>query len=292
MGETIQLDFVECSLIFRKKIEGKKIGINLESMGESLFDITAMDIGITCNDWTFIAESENLNAAAILMNSKKFDVLPIKDGFGNFSSFYVTKDWNEFEKEKISRKEIAELPKLKYDTKFLELLNYFDESGNKYAVLMQNEEVRGLISIVNFSWSEIYYKLYQILHEFELQLSDWIFEKKNTDEIIEAMISSSEGQGNKDIAIGSYLIDERKGLNNHLKEYFFLTNLLSLVSSLDLYKDLGFSSSKKFRKATKHLSDVRNNVAHPVRRMIKRADDFKDLKNSLITLNDIKVKMK
>lgn len=195
---------------------------------DSLFDLTASEIGISSDKWDHVSVSDEFEIANGLMKDRRYDVLPIKDDQGSFLKFYVTKQWNKFDKENIEIRDISALPQIDAETKFIDLLNYFHEAEHKYAILVLDKRPVGLISSVNFSWPEIYFRLYQVLFQFEVQLANWIFTQKSEKEIIESLIHSPDEQSNKQMTVGHFLIDERKGEDNRLREYFFLSSLLIL----------------------------------------------------------------
>ncbi len=238
---------------------------------KSIFDLKALEIGITSANWDFFYEEDPERECLDFMISKKYDILPLKNSEGKFNQFFVTKEWNHF--DSISVKHKSNLPKLKADISLVDLLKAFADNSEKYFLLYKGSSIVGLISVVNFSYREIYKRMYDLLAELEITLSNWLFDQINDEDAFEVLLSKSESANSKSV-LGQYLIDRRTGNDGPFKEYLYLSSLHSIIKSKGLFKKLGFSNSG-WNEIGDPLFVTRNSVAHPIRSIIREKKDFK-----------------
>ncbi len=245
--------------------------------------MTALQIGISCKDWEYMYEKDSRDACVEFMKAKSFDVLPLKNDDYKFNQFLVTDEWNNFDKTSIKHK--ASLPKLKADSDFITLLKAFIDNKEKYFLLYRGASIVGLISVVNFSYREIYKRLYNLIAGFEIELTDWLFHKITENEALEILINKSESNTNKS-AIGQYLIDKYRGNDGLFKEYLFLSSLHVLIQQKSLFHNLKFSK-KEWQELGDPLFKIRNSTAHPVRSIIREKNDFQRLLDVLQSIKKI-----
>ncbi|MEO8666714.1 MAG: hypothetical protein ABI462_14570 [Ignavibacteria bacterium] len=248
---------------------------------QTIYDLTPLQIGIGCKNWEFMHEKDPREACIEFMKSKSFDVLPLKNDQDKFNQFLVTEEWNNF--SNISLKHKSTLPKLKADSDFITLLKAFIENKQKFLLIYKGTSIVGIISVVNFSYREIYKRLYSLIAGFEIELTNWLFKKMTENEALNILINKSESNINKS-AIGQYLIDKYKGNDGLLREYLFLSSLHVLIQQKSLFQELKFSK-KEWQELGDPLFKIRNSTAHPVRSIIREKSDFKRL---LFVLESIK----
>lgn len=238
---------------------------------ESIYDLTAIQIGINNKSWDFKHEEDSFDTCVHFMKTNRYDILPLRNKEGGFNHFAVTDQWNHF--DKISLKHKSELPKLRADSNFLKVLDAFSENNQKYFLLHKGTSIVGLISIVNFSYREIYKRLYDELAELEILLANNLLTEVTEEEIFQMLLKKNQSDVSKS-SLGQYLIDQRLGIDGPLKEYLYLSSLLSIVKLKKLNERYGMHKAE-FQDISQALFAVRNAVAHPVRSIIREKDDFK-----------------
>jgi hypothetical protein len=238
---------------------------------KSIFDLTAIDIGINSKAWEYMYEGDPSDACKDFMVDRKYDILPLKNKTGMFNQFYVTSEWNHF--DLIKQKHKSVLPKMKADTTFPELLDEFASHSERFFLLYKGASIVGLISVVNFSFREIYKRLYNLLAELEISLSNWLFNIMSDEDALNVLLSKS-GSANSKSVVGQYLIDQRIGNDGPFKEYLYLSSLHSIIKEKGLFQTLGYTK-KGWNDIADPLFETRNSIAHPIRSIIKERCDFK-----------------
>ncbi len=216
---------------------------------QTIYEITALEIRISSKTWDFMYESDPRDACVSFMVEQRYDILPLKNREGKYNQFMVTDEWNHFEKIKSKHKSI--LPKLKADSDFLTILKAFISSREKYFILHQGASIVGLISVANFSYREIYKRLYNLLAEMEIQLGNWVFGQIGQEEAIDLLIQKSNSTNNQSV-LGQFLIDKRTGNDGHFREYLYLSSLHSLIKIKGISDKLGFSK-KDWQEISSHF---------------------------------------
>lgn len=238
---------------------------------QTVYDITALEMGISNQAWDFMYERDPYDSCVDFMLSHKYDILPLKNQESRFNYFLVTDEWNNYGKIKSRHK--STLPRLKANSNFLTLLSEFAGNKDKYFLLHQGGTIVGLISVANFSYREICRRLYNELAELEIMLADWVFKEISEGEAFEILLKKNQSANSKSV-LGQYLIDKQTGNDGPFKEYIYLSSLHSIIKETRLHINLGFDK-KKWDEIANPLFKIRNAVAHPVRSIFREKDDFK-----------------
>lgn len=236
-----------------------------------------MQIGITSSEWDFLYERDPHEVCVEFMIKNKYDILPLKGLDGSFNYFMVTDEWNHF--DKIRKRHKSTLPKVKSDCDFLTLLKEFILNKEKYFLLYKGASIDGLISIVNFTYREIYKRLYNELAELEIKMADWLFKELNEAEVVDVLLKKNNSENSKSV-LGQYLIDQKMGNDSHIKEYLYLSSMHSIIKGKKLYEKLGFTKPG-WDEISDPLFVTRNSIAHPVKSLIREKIDFKRVLISL-----------
>ena len=83
-------------------------------------------------------------------------------------------------------------------------------------------------------------------------------------------------------------VDENNNNENDYKEYLYLHHLIWLITSEGEFKKLNYTNSQKFEDGTKTIKDLRNNIAHPVKSLVKNLSDLKKLVRGINKLYEFK----
>jgi len=232
-------------------------------------------------------ESDPFEECVEFMINNRYDILPLKDSKGIFNYFLVTDEWNHF--NNIRKKHKSELPKLRADCDFISLVKAFTMNKEKYFLLYKGARIVGLISIVNFSFREIYVRLYNELAELEIKMVKWLFRELTEAEIIDILLRKNNSETGKS-ALGQFFIDQKLGNDNSIREYLYLSSLHCIIKEKQLYTKLGYNNSD-WKSIATPLFNTRNSVAHPVRSIIREQNDFKRVLVCLETSKKIKSKL-
>lgn len=108
-------------------------------------EISASQIGISKWNWTSF-ESKDENQALALMKSNRFDVLPIANSDGSTTSYFATREWNDY--SSLNRNTIIDATTIYYRLSLKDLVRKFKEDKQHYYFLTDYNDILGLVSFV------------------------------------------------------------------------------------------------------------------------------------------------
>jgi hypothetical protein len=85
--------------------------------------------------------------------------------------------------------------------------------------------------------------------------------------------------------------DEKNENENDYKEYLYLHHLICLVKEEQKYKKLDYRNSQEFESGTGILKDLRNNIAHPVKSLVRNLNDLENLDIGMNKLFELKERL-
>lgn len=150
-------------------------------------------------------------------------------------------------------------------------------------------DIVGLLSLSNFNCREFYVFLFSLVSYIEREFAALIESDKETG--FRTLTTFSHTEDLKDqleIIKQRFKDDEEKENENNYKEYLYLHHLIFLIKSEKQFKKLGYKNGEEFEKGTKYLRDIRNNVAHPVRSLVRNLKDLENLDIGLQKLYEFK----
>jgi hypothetical protein len=71
--------------------------------------------------------------------------------------------------------------------------------------------------------------------------------------------------------------DVKSKNENDYKEYLYLHHLIWLIIEEEQFKKLDYKNSQYFESGTGILKDLRNNIAHPVKSLVRNLTDLGNL---------------
>ena len=98
-------------------------------------------------------------------------------------------------------------------------------------------------------------------------------------------------RGKIDLIQPRIIEDEEKDIQNDYREYLYLHHLVWLVKSEKKYVDLGYNTAQVFETGTSGLKELRNNIAHPVRSIVRTLADLDKLDVGLSKLYEFKERL-
>lgn len=233
----------------------------------NVVDVDAAVVGISRRRWTSLPPSlDEADEARRVMAEHRFDVLPV-DG-PEVSAFYVTKDWGDY--GVVDRREVGANDRLPYDTPLREVIRLFAGGDGRHFFFLSGEgnEVTGLITVANLNCSQARVYVFGLLVELEVTLANYVQHEERAGRVSEAALFACA----PDAAVGRYVKESREGMDRHLVEYLYLSNLINVVERTGLHESLGHGK-KPFKEAFGRLNDFRNRVAHPVRSLVEHPDE-------------------
>jgi len=245
---------------------------------EPEIEVSASQIGISKWDWITI-NSVNQAQALEIMKAARFDVLPIKNQDGTFTSYFATQEWNDY--SNLNKNKISDIDKIYYKLSFRDLVRKFKNENRYYYFLSDGQDILGLVSFVNLNCQLVYNYLFFIISDLERSMSK-LLKRYISQEKILTYFSRSEDKHLTDV-LENFEASMRQNDDNDIYQLMYLQTvgitLKFFINELPVeYKKLGRFSKKFGSEGTYNL--IRQKVMHPVRPVLSD-------QNSIIQINDL-----
>jgi len=235
---------------------------------EGVVDINAAVVGVGRTSWIHVSEQEaTLENAARMMRSEQIDILPVVNG-SRVTKYFRTRQWNDY--SSISEETIRHGDAIPFTTHIRDVIRGFALEDRKFYFLQNERRIVGLISVVNLNCRQVKVYLFSLLTELEVHLSTFLSQHIPDDQLLKMTFGDEEDGQEKDKHSDvkqRYFADKKNGVDLPIMEYLYLSDLISVITKLRLYEQLGYSN-RQFQKDLGSLNALRNQVAHPTRSII------------------------
>jgi len=210
-------------------------------------------INMTGNDE--ISELQNVNL--------EFDVTPVVRN--NEINTFIEKDYPNQE-QGISTEWL-----ISSDTTIPNLLNIFIVTNKKALFVLQNQDIKGLVSPADLNKMESRVYVYLLIGQLEIALSEFITKKGkfSREEILSSLSADRQVEIiNKE----QELLDSN--FDPNIIELVYLSDLFTIIQKNEqLFNLLNFQSRKQTKKAMSGINDLRNDTMHLNNPLISKKDD-------------------
>jgi hypothetical protein len=255
-------------------------------------NITAATIGINKEDWYCFKPGMKQQDVIKTMLNKKFDVVPIFNKQGTFNSYYTL---NKLDNSKLDFNNIEPGDRLYYLTHIMDAVWRMNKSKKTHFFLSNGHDendIVGLLSLSNYNSREFYVYLFSIISYIEREFAALIESDKTKGfEILEKMSNTEETKEQLKTIQGRYAEDEKNGNENDYKEYLYLFQLKCLIIDEQKFKELDYRNSQDFESGIGKLKDLRNNIAHPVKSIVRNLNDLNNLEIGMNKLYELKERL-
>jgi hypothetical protein len=242
-------------------------------------DLTAANIGI--NKWHWVSVSvEDETEAKRIMQTNRFDVLPIINHDDSITKYYSTRVWNTY--NNLNLNTIAETDKVYYRLSFCDLIRKFSEEKKHYYFLTDYNRTVGLVSFVNLNCQAVYNYLFQVIADIERSISCFLKIHIQHDEILESFRSSGDSHVKQLLEGFNQSISE--GSDNSIYEHMYFQTI-GITIKKHLHKlpyrqrELGSYQSKFSPNGTYGI--LRNKIMHPVRPILSNPESISQINELL-----------
>jgi|GEM_PF-2629803 len=252
-------------------------------------DISVATIGINRDDWYCHRPGMKREAVRETMIREKYDVVPIVNGEGVFEKYFTL---NQSDNSRLDFNEIRADERLYYLTHVRDAIwkmktarrtHYFLSNGRT------ENDIVGLLSLSNFNCREFYVFLFHLISYIEREFAALVISGKDAGfAILSKQAHTKELKDQLKIIQQRFEEDEDKGIENDYKEYLYLHHLIWLVKAENQFTKLGYKNGEAFENGTSVLKDIRNNIAHPVRSLVRNLKDLDNLDTGLNKLYEFK----
>lgn len=255
-------------------------------LDEARVNVTAASIGVSHERWICVEEVCSMPDAKEIMESFRFDQLPIVSPNGFVSNFYSVLSPNDYSSIKKSTIEFDDV--LPVSTSLPLLIEKFITSGKHCFFLAMHNRIVGLVSIGNLNCKQAQVYLFDLICELERELAEFLntYKKSEIRDWVESKLPTPKDPKNKFVemlAEFDQLVTE--GFENQLTEHFYLVDLFSCIRYYGLHTKLGYSGSKWDKLCS--INEIRNKVAHPNRSLITSIEEFEQLHSRLKRINEL-----
>ena len=242
-------------------------------------DLTAAQIGISKWNWISI-DHENEVEALRIMNHYKFDVLPVVNPEGQIIKYYSTRKWNDYSNLNLNK--IDDSVSAYFRLSIEDLIRKFTAKDTHYYFLTNDQEVLGLVSLVNLNSQAVYNYLYFILSDIEQSISAMLNKTLELRDILELFSTSEDKHLHEILKNYNEAIDS--GMDNTIFEHMYLQTIGITVNKFlaklpEQYKGLNKFSAKFSSNGL--YNEIRNRIMHPVRPILSNGITVADLNQFL-----------
>ncbi|MFH1438527.1 MAG: hypothetical protein ABIJ56_22655 [Pseudomonadota bacterium] len=207
----------------------------------------------------------------------RYDLIPLTED-GRIVEIYHTKT---NKKESITEKWL-----ITRDTSIPELMNLFVESSQQGFIVLQRQDVVGLVTVADLNKLPTLVYLYNLFAEFEVSLEILIRStfRNNMEKILSFL-----RKARKDDVIERY---NEQVINNIEIDYLHLLYLLDIIDVVighdELRNKLGFPSKTKAEKALGGITRFRNRIMHPAQPLlVKIPEDLSKVLKHVATIKNV-----
>jgi hypothetical protein len=260
-----------------------------KSMDTNIYVAT---IGINREDWYCHLPGMSRTEVRETMVLKGFDVVPIVDKSGAFRSYFTLSDQDS---AKLKVKEIEPSDRLYYLTHVRDAIwrmkterrtHYFLSNGRT------ENDIVGLLSLSNYNCREFYVFLFSLISYVEREFAGLItIDKDAAFDILNKLSHTKELRDQIGVIQQRIKEDKEADMENDYREYLYLHHLVWLVKSEKKYVNLGYKTSEAFETGTSGLKALRNNIAHPVKSLVRTLADLDKLDVGLNKLYEFKERL-
>ena len=253
-------------------------------------DIIVANIGINREEWFCYKPGDDFSKILALMVKEKYDIVPSLNKRGDVAGYlYINED------EELKSTQIEDSHKLYYRTHIHDVIWKMSEEERDFYFLTHGrsgDNIIGLISLCNFNCREFYIYLFSLLSFVERELATMItYSYEEAFKILAKRANNGELKNQLKSVEERFYEDQQVNRDNDFKEYLYLTQLLWLLCEQKGYKNLNYNNEASFVGNTSMLKEIRNNVAHPVRSLVRNHKDLKNLRKGLDKLYELKSKI-
>lgn len=248
-------------------------------------DLTAAHIGINRWDWTSI-ESNNIIEAREIMEKYRFDILPISKSDGLIESYYLTREWNNF--DNIDEYSIKDSDMVYYRTSFNDLVRKFSEEKANFFFLTNHKEILGLVSIVNMNTHLVYSYLFQLISNIEIRLAQLLENCIPLEMVIQTFEKANDKHQIN--IIERFNMKVASGSDDSIFSLMYLQTLGILLKKFANELPETLKPILKYRKKFgpgNLYTELRNRIMHPVNTIISDTDDVDRLHEFLIDYDEM-----
>jgi hypothetical protein len=248
--------------------------------------LNAAQIGVSKWRWDFVDADCNKEAAMSIMKEKKYDVLPIIDADGNFTSFYSTWSWGEY--DELNRNQIDSSRCIYYKMSFRDLVKKFAEKADsRFFFLETHDEIIGLVSTVNFNTLPVYNYLYREIADIEYRVSSFLESQVPETDVVITLNESNDKLAQE--LVENYLSTSSSNQNSNIFQHLFLPNLGLIIGKHKMdFPEPQRKLASYARSFSNEYRELRNLVAHPVRPVITGQSSFISLSKILNDFDEIR----
>lgn len=258
-------------------------------LDEGHVKITAATVGISRKRWIH-ANEEDVNTGSYkeVMQSNRFDHLPIVINEDNISEYFKTTIPNDF--SKIEKYEIKYDDVIPLDTDIRTIIYNFAMTKRSFYFLGYNNSISGLITLGNLNCKQVQIYIFSLICELERGLSDFLNKQLSQIQIKEWLIKMEEVNGSKHKTIlDSYEKLTRIDLENTLTEHFYLIDFFDIIRDFNLFEKLNFTLEQW--NDQRQLNKLRVKIAHPTKSLLDKENNVQKLKKNLDKIQDVSFRL-
>jgi hypothetical protein len=243
---------------------------------------TAAVAGISRNGWTALEEvNPREEQARTIMSRERFDVLPIETD-GSVNAYFHMLGWNDY--SKVGRANITGEDLLPFDTQVRDVVRCLADQSRLFFFLSDASDVVGLISVVNLNRRPVKVWLFSLISEIEIRLGGFLSRHCKDEEMYALTLGRATPK--YDEVKRRYRTDRDHGLELPVVEYLYFSDLVDLVIEKGLYCQLDYSRTR-FKRSLGSLVELRDEVAHPARSIVREPEAVPKLWRRVQTIEDV-----
>lgn len=250
-------------------------------------EISVATLGINKDDWFCHEPGMQTEFVKDTMIKNGYDIAPIVNKQGKFRKYYSLEENKELKVETIENED-----RLYYLTHVSDAIWKMNNEKRKHYFLSNGkdkDDIIGLLSLSNFNNREFYVYLFSLISYIEKELAKLIdSDYREAFRVLEKKANNEDLKKQLNIINERYNKDKLNDAENNYKEYLYLHHLLWLISSESNYKLLEYSNESDFIKHTGKIKNIRNNVAHPIKSLVRNLNDLENLHIGLSKIYDLK----
>lgn len=238
---------------------------DLHFLRDAVVDVDAAVVGVSRVRWVGAEEGEAPEVVRRRMEEGGFDVLPVTAD--PVRDYYRTVRWGHY--DAVERHAVRYEDVIPITTPIRTVIKSMAGERRSFYFLASDARITGLITVANLNCRQVRTYLFSLISELEMRMGEVLSRGHSEADLLACNLDKRTR--------GRFTKDRATGVDAPLTEYFYFKDFAGVFQELRLFKAMGYKRRDHFERHMADLNDLRNEVAHPTKSLVKSPAGAADL---------------